>query len=78
MARLSLVEKGTGLAVESGVGRSSEVFKVGRRRSGKVQEELKFLFERYRLSFDYTAFQREIENLAKAYNYTVRWEILAK
>ncbi|MBC7319002.1 hypothetical protein H5T57_07145 [Candidatus Bipolaricaulota bacterium] len=54
------------------------MFKVGRRRSGKVQEDLKFLFERYRLSFDYTAFQREIENLAKAYNYTVRWEILAK
>ncbi|MBC7318537.1 hypothetical protein H5T57_04745, partial [Candidatus Bipolaricaulota bacterium] len=51
VARLSLVEKGAGLAVESGVGRSSEVFKVGRRRSGKVQEDLKFLFERYRLSF---------------------------
>lgn len=78
LARLSLAEKGSGLSLESGVGKRLEVFKVGRQRTGKVAEDLRFLFERYRLSFDYTAFQREIENLAQAHNYTLRWEILAR
>ena len=78
LARLSLAEKGSGLPLESGVGGRLEIYKLGRKRTGKVTEDLRFLFERYRLSFDYTAFQREIENLAKEHSYATRWESLAR
>jgi len=78
VARLSLRERGAGLPPETGIGRAIEKYRIGESRTGKIEERRAIPFDRYRLSFDYTAFQEALVQLAQAHGYTLRWEILPR
>lgn len=73
-AKLVLEERGFGLPQETGVGSRLEYYKVARKREGKVTEDLALFASRFGFSFDFTAFQRELEKIAQNYGFATRYE----
>lgn len=73
--KLTLEERGFGLPQETGFGSRLERYKVGRKREGTVAEELTLFASRFGFSFDFTAFQRELEKIAQNYGFATRYEL---
>jgi len=54
------------LLPETGIESEIRRYRVAKGRTGKIQEKHATPFGRYRLSFDYTAFQKALAQLAQA------------
>lgn len=75
VVQLRLVEQSFGLPGLSGLWSTKESLRLGRTRSGHIQETMRFFSQRYRFTFDYTGFQKTLAELAERFGYSLHWEM---
>ncbi len=73
--KVQLKETGLGLPSDTGMLTRMETYKTSTKRTGNISEKAQFLSQRYRFSFDYTAFSQGLEERAKSAGYTVRYVV---
>lgn len=73
---VQLKETGLGLPSDTGILTRTETYKTSAKRLGSIDEQAQLLAQRYRFSFDYTAFSQGLEERAKSAGYTVRYVVI--